>query len=47
LKKEWEAAEAAANEAQDRMLQTTADWAEAMKSVVENKLKGFAKTLEE
>ena len=47
LKKEWEAAEAAANEAQDRMLQATADWAEAMKSVVENKLKGFAKTLEE
>jgi hypothetical protein len=46
LKKEWEAAEAAANEAQDRMLSSTAEWAEAMKAVTENKLKDYAQTLE-
>jgi hypothetical protein len=46
VKKEWEAAETAASEAQDRMLQSTADWAEAMKTLTENKLKGFASELE-
>lgn len=46
LKKEWEAAEAAASEAQDRMLSSTAEWAEAMKAVTENKLKDYAQTLE-
>ena len=46
LEKEWEAAEAAASEAQDRMLSSTAEWAEAMKAVTENKLKDYAQTLE-
>ena len=46
-KKEWEAAEAAAMEAQSDMLDKTEAWAEAMRAVVENNLKGLAKTLEE
>ena len=46
-KKEWEAAEAAAMEAQSEMLDKTEAWAEAMRAVVENNLKGLAKTLEE
>ena len=45
-KKEWEAAEEAAIEAQSEMLDKTEQWAEAMRAVVENKLKGFAQDLE-
>jgi hypothetical protein len=45
-KKEWEAAEAASREAQDNMLSATAEWAEAMKSVLTNELSDFASTLE-
>jgi hypothetical protein len=46
-RKEWEAAEEATREAQDKMLSSTAEWAESMKAVIENKLNDFAKTLEE
>ena len=46
-KKEWEAADEAATEAQSDMLSKTEQWAESMKAVVENKLKGLAKSLEE
>jgi galactokinase/mevalonate kinase-like predicted kinase len=46
-KKEWDAATEAANEAQDKMLSKTEEWAEAMKSVIQNKLSDFAKTLEQ
>ena len=46
-KGEWEAAEEAAMEAQSNMLDKTEQWAEAMKAVVENKLNGLAKSLEE
>jgi hypothetical protein len=46
LKKEWEAAEEAATEAQNRMLEKTASWAEATKAEVENSLKNYAQTLE-
>ena len=46
-KKEWEAADQAAMEAQSDMLAKTEQWAESMKAVVENKLAGLAKTLEE
>ena len=46
-KKEWEAAEEAAMEAQSEMLDKTEQWAEAMRAVVENNLKDLAKTLEE
>jgi hypothetical protein len=46
-KKQWEAAQQAANEAQENMLAKTEEWAEAMKAVVENELEGLAKTLEE
>ena len=45
-RKEWEAAEAAAREAQDNMLSKTEEWAEAMKAVLENNLAGLAQTLE-
>jgi hypothetical protein len=45
-KKEWEAAEAKSREAQDNMLSATAEWAEAMKSVLTNELSDFASTLE-
>ena len=46
-KKEWEAADEAAMEAQSNMLDKTEQWAEAMKAVVENKLAGLAQTLEQ
>ena len=46
-KKEWDAAQEAANQAQDTMLSQTEAWAEAMKSVIQNKLSDFAKTLEQ
>ena len=46
-KKEWEAAQEAADEAQSEMLSKTEEWAEAMHAVVENKLAGLAKSLEE
>lgn len=46
-KKEWEAAEAATREAQDRMLSATAEWAESMKAVLTNELSDFASTLEQ
>ena len=46
-KKEWEAAQEAADEAQSEMLSKTEEWAEAMRAVVENKLAGLAKSLEE
>ena len=47
LKKEWEAAQVAANEAQDEMLSKTAEWAEAMTAVAQNKLKGLGQALED
>ena len=46
-KKNWIAAQEAANEAQDNMLSKTEEWAEAMKAVVENKLADLAHTMEE
>ena len=46
-KKEWKAAQVAADEAQSEMLSKTEEWAEAMRAVVENKLAGLAKSLEE
>ena len=46
-KKEWEAAQVAANEAQSEMLSKTEEWSEAMRAVVENKLAELAKSLEE
>ena len=46
-KKEWDAAQEAANQAQDNMLSQTEAWADAMKSVIQNKLSDFAKTLEQ
>lgn len=45
--KEWEAANEAAMDAQSEMLDKTEEWAEAMRAVVENKLAGLAKSLEE
>ena len=45
-KKNWQAAQAAANEAQDAMLSKTEEWAEAMKSIIENELAEMADTLE-
>ena len=45
--KEWEAANEAAMDAQAEMLDKTEEWAEAMRVVVENKLAGLAKSLEE
>ena len=47
LKKEWEAAQIAANEAQDEMLSKTEEWAEAMTAVAQNKLKGLGQALED
>ena len=47
LKKEWEAAQVAANEAQDEMLSKTEQWAEAMTAVAQNKLKGLGQALED
>ncbi len=46
-KKNWQAAQEAANTAQDEMLAKTAEWAEAMKAIIENELSDFAATLEE
>lgn len=45
-KKNWQAAQAAANDAQDAMLSKTEEWAEAMKSIIENELAEMADTLE-
>lgn len=45
-KKNWQAAEAAAQESQDAMLSKTQEWAEAMKSIIENELAEFADILE-
>lgn len=45
-KKNWIAAQEAANEAQDNMLSKTEEWAEAMKAIIENELAGLAKTME-
>ena len=45
-KKNWEAAQQAANEAQENMLSKTEEWAEAMKAIVENNLNELADTLE-
>ena len=46
-KKNWIAAQEAANNAQDNMLSKTEEWAEAMRACVENELDGLAKELEE
>lgn len=46
-KKEWEAADEAAMEAQSNMLDKTEEWAESMRAVVENKLAGLAQSLED
>ena len=46
-KKNWIAAQEAANEAQDNMLNKTEEWAEAMKAIVENELADLAHTMEE
>ena len=45
-KKNWQAAQVAANDAQDQMLAKTQEWAEAMKSIIENELAELADTLE-
>ena len=45
-KKNWQAAQEAANEAQDTMLSKTEEWAEAMKSIIETELEEFADLLE-
>ena len=45
-KKNWQAAEAAAQESQEAILAKTEEWAQAMKSIIENELAGFADTLE-
>ena len=44
--KNWQAAQAAANDAQDQMLSKTEEWAEAMKTIIENELAEIAETLE-
>ena len=44
--KEWEAANAAAMEAQQDMLDKTEEWADALRAILENKLSGFAQDLE-
>ena len=46
LKKNWDAARDALDEAQDEMLSMTEEWAEAMKAVTENNMKKIADTLE-
>ena len=45
-RKEWEAANQAAMEAQQDMLDKTEAWAEALRAILENKLSGFAQDLE-
>lgn len=47
FKKNWQAAQQAANEAQDAMLSKTQEWAEAMKAIVENELAGLTTSMEE
>ena len=44
--KEWEAANQAAMEAQQDMLDKTEAWAESLRAILENKLSGFAQDLE-
>jgi hypothetical protein len=44
--KQYEAALAAANEAQDAYLSKAEEWAEALKAVLENKLADIGQTLE-
>lgn len=46
IKANWDAAEASANEAQDKMLSDAEAWAEALKAVLENKLADLGQTLE-
>ena len=46
-KKNWQAAQEAANDAQDEMLSKTEEWAETMKAVVEAEFAELAKTMEE
>ena len=46
FKKEWEAAEAAMRESQNRMLEDTKAWAEAEKAVIENAMEAAAASLE-
>lgn len=46
IKKNWDAAEASANEAQDKMLSDAEAWAEALRAVLENKLSELGQTLE-
>ena len=46
-KKNWIAAQEAANEAQDAMLSKTEEWAETMKAIVEAELSELAKIMEE
>lgn len=45
--KQYEDALAAANEAEDEFLSKAEEWAESLKAILENKLKGLNKTLEE
>lgn len=45
-KKNWQAAQAAADEAQESILSKTEEWAQAMKSIIENELAEFADILE-
>jgi hypothetical protein len=45
-KKNWEAAQKVAASAQDEMLAKTEEWAESMKSIIENELASLAETLE-
>lgn len=47
LKREWEAAEQAQADAQDRMLAKTEQWAEAQKAVIENAMEKAAAALED
>lgn len=46
IKDNWDAAEAAANEAQDKMLSDAEAWAESLKAVLENNLSKLGQTLE-
>ena len=46
-KKNWQAAQQAANDAQDQMLTKTQEWAEAMKAIIENELAEIADTMEQ
>jgi hypothetical protein len=46
FKKNWIAAQEAANEAQDNMLSKTEEWAEAMKEIIQNELAEAANLME-